>query len=310
MRNLKYIIPVLALAAATSLSCKKEAALQPSTDKLGYTLPQGNSSYDTTILGYYNKYGVYMLYNFSGKDTYWTPTGWKNGDSVSNTAGYLVTQGNTAYVAKQLGLIGKLWFSNYTDKFLKDFLPSRILLCGTLDSVYFTYVFTPTTTYVFKRKGVSAWYNYDNICVNYASPAVDTMKTRDSINCMAKMNLIFIQSIIGRNLANPTSDFASLTNYSATISSQAAAYGAGILYTYYNGPTAVRDWGVYMQAMVSCSETRLNQSTANTDATFNGILNATKDVNGIIRKRYNILRNYFINNYGVDLQAIGNAADR
>jgi hypothetical protein len=65
-----------------------------------------------------------------------------------------------------------------------------------------------------------------------------------------------------------------------------------------------------MEAMVSRSETNLNKSTANTDMTYMGILNATKDSNGKIRQRYNIIRNYFISNYGVDLQAIGNAADK
>jgi len=114
----------------------------------------------------------------------------------------------------------------------------------------------------------------------------------------------------GRNVANPTTEFSSTTNYNTAVTSQALAYASGILYTYYNGPTAARDWSLYMQALVSCSETRLNKSTANTDATFNGILNATKDVNGVIRKRYNAVRNYYINNYGVDLQAIGNAADQ
>jgi hypothetical protein len=62
--------------------------------------------------------------------------------------------------------------------------------------------------------------------------------------------------------------------------------------------------------MVSRSETNLNKSTANTDMTYLGILNVTKDSNGKIRQRYNIIRNYFITNYGVDLQAIGNAADK
>lgn len=310
MRNLIYSVLYLALVSIAAISCKKEAALTASDTTLGYTVPQGNNSYDSTILGYYNKYGSYLLYKFTGKDTYWTPTGWKNADSASITVGYLVTQANPAYVAKQLALIDKLWFRYYTATFLKDFLPAKVMLCATVDSAYITYVFTPTYTPTFKTKAVAAWYNYDNICVGNASPAIDTMKTRDSITYMAKINLIFIQSIAGRNLANPTAEFASTTNYSTTVSSQAAAYAAGILYTYYNGPSAIRDWSMYMQAMVSCSETRLNKSTANTDATFNGILNATKDANGIIRKRYNMLRNYFINTYNVDLQAIGNAADQ
>ena len=38
-----------------------------------------------------------------------------------------------------------------------------------------------------------------------------------------------------------------------------------------------------------------------------GILNPVKDVNGLIRKKYEILVNSFKENYGIDLQAIGDA---
>jgi len=313
MRNYIYSIALLAVILVVAGACKKEAALTPSTGNIGYVLPQGNNSYDTTILNYYKKYGCYLLYKFTGKDTYWTPTGWKNAytdtASVAHT-GYVAQQATEAYVSKQLSLINKLWFSYYSDKFLKDFLPAKIMLSSTVDSGYIGFVSTPTFHTVLLTKAVAAWYNYDNICVNNARAVIDSMSARDSITYLGKVNLVFMQSIAGRNLANPTSDFASATNYAATVSSTAAQYAAGILFIYYNGPTAAKDWGMYMQAMVSTSETRLNKSTVATDATFSGILNATKDVNGVIRKRYNIIRNYFINTYNVDLQAIGNAADQ
>ena len=41
--------------------------------------------------------------------------------------------------------------------------------------------------------------------------------------------------------------------------------------------------------------------------TYVGILNPVKDVNGLIRKKYEILVNSFKENYGIDLQAIGDA---
>lgn len=313
MRRYIYSIALLTSAVVILPACKKEAALTASEGNIGYVVPQGSNSYDTTIVNFYKKYSTYLLYKFTGKDTYWTPTGWKNAyTDTANAAhtGYVVSQGTGAYITKQLALINKLWFSYYSDNFLKAFLPSKIMLCSTVDSGYLAYVFTPVFKATLATKSVAAWYNYDNICVNNGRAVVDSMSARDSITYMAKVNLIFIQSIEGRNATSPTSDFASATNYSATISSTATQFAAGILFTYYNGPTAIKDWGLYMEAMVSCSETKLNKSTANTDATFSGILNATKDANGIIRKRYNIIRNYFINTYNVDLQAIGNAADQ
>jgi hypothetical protein len=310
--NKLIIISIFSWAVIAGTACKKEGALTASDDIAGYKLPQGNHSYDTTIMNLYDKYGTYFLYQFSDKDTYWTPTGWKNAAMLASGAwitGYDMTTADPTYVSQQLGLIKKLWLSNYTDKFLKAFLPAKVMLCASLDSVYSVALFNPTR-YVKTIKSVEAWFNYDNICVNYGNVRSTTMTATDSARFLAKTNLIFIQSIPGRNLSSPTSDFTSIANYGSSFTSQANAYAQGIITVYYNTRSAQNDWQAYMEAMVSRSEANLNKSTPNTDMTYMGILNTTKDSNGKIKQRYNIVRNYFINNYGVDLQAIGNAADK
>ena len=313
--NKQIFFTLLVIMAFTVFSCtKKEAKLTPSEENQGYVVPQGSNDYDATIVNYYNKYGAYLLYEFADKDTYWTPNGWKNATLSPTTAGfwnpgYEVVKANPLYIKKQLALLDTTWFRYYSDKFLNEYLPAKIMLCSAVDSVYTIFVSFNPITYAKGAKAVAAWYNYDNICVNNAGPAIDTMKAANKKAYIGKVNLIFAQSIIGRKLVKATTDFAAVANYSVSYTTSAAAYGQGILYPYSSSPTADLDWGYYMLAMVSMSETMLNTSTANTDATFKGILNATKDVNGKIRTRYNQVRNYYITNYNVDLQAIGNAAN-
>jgi hypothetical protein len=312
MNKLSYIAGMLFIIVLCATACKKEGALTATADEMGYSLPQGTSTYDTTILNLFNKYGAYFLYRFSDKDTYWTPTGWKNSTMDTNgvwSTGYLVTTADTAYVAKQLALLNKLWLSYYNDAFLVKFLPAKIMLCASVDSVYTSYLFNPTR-YVKTTKSVGAWYNYDNLCVNYGSTAINSMTRSDSTRFLAKVNLIFIQSIASRNLTAPTNAFSSIPVYANTFATQSLAYAQGIITASYNPRSPLLDWNAYMEAMVSRSETNLNKSTPNTDMTYMGILNATKDSNGKIRQRYNIIRNYFITPYGIDLQAIGNAADK
>jgi hypothetical protein len=310
MNKLIYIALLLLTTGLFVTGCKKEGALTASEEEQGYTLPQGYHSYDTTILDLYNKYSGYFLYKFIDKDTYWTPTGWKNAFPNASgvwQAGYLVTTADTNYISQQLALIKKLWFSWYPDKFLVTFLPAKVMLCASVDSIYTNFLVTP---FVKTTKSVGAWFNYDNICINYGNAGVTTMTSKDSMAFAAKCNLIFIQSIYGRNMTPVTNDFTSVANYSITLSSQAAAYAQGIITYYVNTRSPQLDWNTYLEAMVSRSETNLNKSTVNTDRTSMGLLNATKDTNGKIRQRYNIIRNYFISNYGVDLQAIGNAVDK
>jgi len=310
MNKLTYIATILLVAIWLVSGCKKEGALTASEDEKGYSVPQGTNAYDAAIVDWFNKYGTYFLYKFTDKDTYWTPTGWKNATPNASgvwSTGYVVTQADTNYISRQLALLDKLWLARYSDKFLVDFLPAKIMLCASVDSIYTNYSVTPA---VKVTKSVGAYYNYDNICFNYGNTGVTTMTSADSTKFLAKANLVFIQSIASRNLSAPTNAFTSIATYSPSFATQAAAYAQGIITVYYNPRSPLQDWNAYMEAMVSRSETNLNKSTANTDMTYMGILNATKDSNGKIRQRYNLIRNYFINTYGVDLQAIGNAADR
>ena len=312
MNKLTYIAGLFIIVAFCATACKKEGKLTASDIEQGYTLPQGNHVYDTTILNLYNKYSTYFLYRFIDKDTYWTPTGWRNSvvDSTGFwSTGYLVTPADTNYIAQQLAVIKKLWLSFYTDAFLVKFLPAKVMLCASVDSVYTSYLFNPLR-YIKTTKSVGAWYNYDNICINYGNSGVTGITSSDSTKFAAKVNLIFIQSIEGRNLSAPTNDFTSIASYSSTISTQAAAYAQGIINPALSNRSPQLDWNTYMEAMVSTSETNLKKSVANTNTTFWSILNPTKDTNGKIKQRYNIIRNYFITNYGVDLQVIGNAVDK
>lgn len=302
----------LLLLNAILQGCKKEAVdTTPSGIDDTYKLPQGNHDFDNRIVNYYEKYGSYLLYKFTDKDVYWTPTANTKPTETSPgfwTNGVDVTMANTDYISAQLDLIQEKWFSYYTDTFLKKFLPSKIMLCSRVDSIYTGYVFTPSFAYIKASKPVSAYYSYDNITVNYGSDTITRFSATDKRNFMARVNQAFIQSIAGRTLSTPPATFSSSVNYGATYTSQGAAYAQGILQVYYNGLTAQGDWNAYMLAMVNYSEAQLNASVADYDMTAAGILNATKDKNGKIRQRYNLVRNYFINEYQVDLQKIGNAA--
>jgi len=310
MKKNIYQLMLMVLIPAVFFSCQKEAPLTPSTEKTGYVVPQGSNDYDAIIVNFYSTYGKYILYNFTDKDTYWTPNGWKNAYSSSTgmwNSGYQAAPADPLFLKKQLTFLQNQWFSLYPAKFLKDFLPVKIMLCTQVDSIWSAYSNGAFTKGV---KAVAAWYNYDNICVNNGNASIDAMTPANITAYRTKLNMIFIQSIIGRNMITsiPLS-YSNLTDYTVKQTSTTNAYKVGILYSYFKTPTAVLDWGLYMLAMVSCSETTLNRSTANTDATFSGILNVTKDANGVIRKKYNVVRQYYIDNYGLDLQAIGNLAN-
>ena len=80
--------------------------------------------------------------------------------------------------------------------------------------------------------------------------------------------------------------------------------------------TVENDWKSFLLMMVTCSEEFLtrtpefNSDWDYTEKNWDGLLNPVKDVNGLLKKRYDMVRNYFIENYNMDLQKVGNELNR
>lgn len=252
-----------------------------------------------------------MLYKFEDKDVYWTPTSWLKPVILQPSGawkpGAEVAPAETEFIPAQLDLIQSKWFSFYSDKFLKKFLPAKIMLSSKVDSIWTLYVFTPSYRPTKGSKKVGAYYNYDNIVVNFGDASINTMNAADLRLFLAKSNMVFIQSILARGLTKPNAEFATSADYVTPMTAYTQSYGRGIIVPF-NAATVQADWNAYIIAMVSYSTNNLNTSTPITDGTPRGILNPVKDINGLIKKRYNIVRSYFISEYGVDLQLVGNAA--
>lgn len=321
MKRNKSIYIGLLLLLIFAAACYDEKDLEPSGITSSYSVPQGTHDYDDVIVDIYNRYGSCLLYKYTDKDTYWTPSGWMDGAlGETGKPGYIVTRADENYVGEQVELIQKAWFASYSDEFLKEFLPIKIMLCSDIDSVYMVWDFS---SYPFKQvyegKKVKAWYNYDNICVSYGSEAVRQMTKADSLAFRHKMNQTLIESMIGRKKSVPLKEFEEITNYQTDgigYMSASNLWKLGVPRSVSYNVTVENDWKSFLLMMVTFSEeflTRTPEYNSDWDYTmqnWDGILNPVKDVNGLLKKRYDIVRNYFIENYNMDLQKIGNALNR
>lgn len=317
----KYFYIMLLLQLFFVVSCYDEKDLEPSGITSSYSVPQGTHDYDDVIVDIYNKYGSCLLYKFTDKDTYWTPSGWMNGVlGVDGKNGYLVTPADEKYVGEQVDMLEKLWLSSYSDEFLKEFLPVKIMLCSEIDSVYVSWDFsvTPVQTKYLGQE-VQSWYNYDNICVSYGNVAVTQMTKEDSLAFRSRISRTFVESMIGRGKTAPTQEFSESANYNISSSDMYTAsklWAAGIPQLVNYAISEDNDWKTFMMMMVLCSEeflTRVPEYNNDWDYTaknWDGILNPVKDVNHLLKKRYDMVRNYFIENYNMDLQKIGNELNR
>lgn len=321
MKRNKSIYIGLLLLLVFAAACYDEKDLEPSGVTSSYSVPQGTHDYDDVIVDIYNRYGSCLLYKYTDKDTYWTPSGWMDGAlGETGKSGYIVTRADENYVGEQVGLIQKVWFASYSDEFLKEFLPIKIMLCSDIDSVSMVWDFSSFPfKQIYEGKKVKAWYNYDNICVSYGSEAVTQMTKADSLAFRHKMNQTLIESMIGRKKSVPLKEFEEITNYQTDgIGYMTASnlWKLGVPRSVSYNVTVENDWKSFLLMMVTFSEeflTRTPEYNSDWDYTmqnWDGILNPVKDVNGLLKKRYDIVRNYFIENYNMDLQKIGNALNR
>ena len=316
-----FYIELLFLSILT-VSCYDEKDLEPSNIVSSYSVPQGTHDYDDVIVDIYDQYSSCLLYKFTDKDTYWTPSGWMNGSlGEEGTNGYIVTPADENYVGQQVDLLQNAWFSFYSDEFLKEFLPVKIMLCSNIDSVYAEYDFSEGFKVIYKGKGVNAWYNYDNICVSYGNETVIQMTKEDTLAFRSSISRTFIESMIGRGKTSPTKEFEEVTNYKTdgiNSMSPVELWKLGVpcasLKTY--SVSVETDWTSFLMMMITFSEEFLTRTPEyfnewdHSMANWDGILNPAKDVNGLLKKRYDMVRDYFIENYNMDLQKIGNELNR
>ena len=306
MKNSKNILIILAFTVAVIACTKKEAPLSPSNkNEFGYTLPQGNSSYAQRIRDYYNRFGVYLLYNFTPKEAYWSITKW---DSL-----YRLIPADSNYVDNQLDLLDTTFFRYYSDSTLREYLPIKFLLCGSIRK---SGVGAELDAYVTTRSGSSeTGYNYETFIANWGSSRILNINgVKDSaVIFRGNINYSFLRLA---NLKNqiPRSDlFKSFADYTTPIVNNTLPqrYKRGFLIPVSNSvtpPGESTDWEHFIQAAVQNPYSYLTDASGinASDATFKGILTAVKDSSGLIRKKYDEITDYYKTNYKIDLQRIGN----
>lgn len=326
-------VAALCMAGLLASCSDDEESLTPSGISSAYQLPQGNHDYDNDIVDFYNSTGTYILYKFSQKEARWSPTSYEaeGRASVDSTGaeGYELQPADEDYVGPLLDILHKYWLDNYSSEFKKQLLPSKILLCSQLDSVYQDWDINWDTWEMkeyYPGVAVPGWYNYHNICVNYANENVATLTDADKKHIGSYLDAVLMNAVMAEGKVAPTSEFASVVDYTTVqteydpgvLFSKGTFYGMGNLY--YTGsnslPSAERDWYYFMVMMVSYPERFLYDEAAGSASgawfaseadQFWGCLSAVRDTNGLLKQRYSMVRQYFITNYNMDLQAIGNS---
>ena len=86
-----------------------------------YILPQGHSSADDRIVEVFDKWGTYILYEYTDADLRWLQV-----DVNGQWNGYEYTDPDTLYVDEMMDFLQKAWFDFYPDPFHQTFMPKKV----------------------------------------------------------------------------------------------------------------------------------------------------------------------------------------
>lgn len=274
LRILLY--PFFILLLSIIAGCGKEDSIKPDELKPAFTLPQGNHAYDKQILDFYNTYGCYILYKFKEQDFQW---------NITHAIPYVADQGDENYIAQSLHALDEHLFRYYPSSFLKAALPYKIILSSRIREVD---LFLDTLDNPINSVATASHFAFGRAGSSLATMTVDELKAMKS-----DLHKAFWDQAVGFNKVSLPPAFLTATNYVDVLSWTKAQYGVFMS----DGDDSANphtDFLGFIEVATSKTLQQLEQ----------GLFLPQNDPKGKYRLKYNIIVNYYKQNYGIDLQAI------
>ncbi len=302
MKNIK-ILAALLFAAAVTAGCDKEVApvsgTEPENVYGDHTLPQGNHDYDGYIADFYEDYGTLLLYKYVDHDLYWNVTASLQRLPDTSTAtpgqllsGYMDEPADENYVDEQLELIRAKFFRWFSESFLKEMLPRKIFLTRTFRFVYWRDGAYTTNV------PAHCYSGSDYLAFEWGGPEIAAMTAAEKNAFQATSCSEFLKRLYTNGKIEAAPLFFTVSPYTNLYPNATVRPTVGILPNCATPANQANDWNSYVQYIVQTPYATLTAP--------GGQLDPAVDVNGMIRRKYDIITAHFRDTYGIDLQAIGN----
>lgn len=306
-RNLAIGLSAALCLALCLPSCRKDSNPPQASQKpdMRYQLPQGNASFDASILNFFHTYDTYILYKFSGIDFNYQFSynlAQPPNANISAIQGPVVMRGGDSIaIQSALDFMDQYWFSFYPEDFKKKFLPQKILLAGLMYTTRYT-----SATKIYDTPRVNPITvpieGVDHITLPKIDTAFNTYPLASKLLLKAQVNRIFLKHLMYPmvNSVPPLvplpAEFFKVSDYTLGGLTKAQRYKYGFdTLAGANAPSPYTDILSYLDTI--CAKPR---------AALDAYMFTPKvDSLGLMKRKYDILVNYFKTNYNVDIQAIG-----
>jgi len=298
---MKKILLAITCLWAVCIACSEDTKIGAPDEILpDYVLPQGDASKEANdrIQQIFDTYTSYVLYNYTEKDAFWTQTA-----AGGSTQIYRAIMGESRHVDAMLDYMQDIWLQFFPEEFLrKGGMPYRVFLA---DSIYWD------------RGWGKILYNYR---INGNALIIGGMNkdltAMDAVTKKARKNELLgamWDYYIAQGLLNVPDEFYKDTDYENAPAlplngENLEAYRKrGFLPSAYYGETPSEwFWGDYawIQARENDLKSFMFHLREKTDAEVDWFLNNPEYE--LIRKKWNILIDYYKKEFGIDLRKMGN----
>lgn len=301
MRKIIYLIGAFLIC----FSCQEDVEIGDPLEIIeDYQLPQSGASDEANnrILKIYEDYGSYVLYDYTQTDALW-----QQAAGVAANQVYVVKMGDATYVEDMLDYVQDVWFQFFPNEFLKKGgLPYRVFLA---DSVY---QIRTNGRYIMYNQMI----NGNAIVIAGMNKDLKTMTAATKRSRSLELINTLWNYYIAEGLLDVPEKFYDGTDYSTmpeiplSDSTNLEAYRKrGFLPSGYSGSGKPSEWfysSKWGTSWTSAKTNDLNSYMYNimqrTDEQMAEYLN-NPDYE-LIRTKWNILVNYYKDEYNIDLRKI------
>ena len=302
---MKTNIWLIAIALLLAYSCAKDKEIGPDVPvKVDYVIPQGQSPADDRIVALFEKYGTYILYDYTEDDFNYTIV---TSGGTSNMTVYRVL-GNPIYVGDMLDVLEETWLRFYPDDFLAKNLPYRILLADTIKGVY-SYE-RPDLLY-------KCYLTANTVSVAGLNEDIQTISAEDKRLLKNELQRNFVSDLLDNGKITIPREFYEVSDYTIAASSDVASENYARVRGFVPNIADEDSYGlVYEWCLTVDWKTKtLSQDQDLLCFLHNMLCHAEDEIDTwatyltypLVKRKHDILQEHFMETYGIDLQAIGNA---
>lgn len=285
---------LVAFCVQCCMACTDSDPVSGEFEPLGleYELPQGKSDADDRIVDFYNKYSSLILYDYPALE-------WNYEFGSQGYIDYVYELPDPAYVGEALDFLEDIWFDFFPEEFNREFIPYKILLAGKFTSTY-------------NNSAMPLLYaSKDAVMFGFCS---DTLRNLTPETKQVIKRDLFSQALSGWMLEiEIPEEFYAISDYSSAATEDPSSpdyarkrgFVADYSYVDYYGPSEWCTWVDWLTGMLNKTSDMLAYLTGMTHRTSND-WKADWEY-PLVKQKYDILRNFFIEKYDVDLQKIGDA---